>query len=404
MPGGAEGTDRAAFWNEVERHHKRGDAVLAREVIIALPAELTEGQRSELAESFAIELSNKYGVAVDLALHAPDRDGSQLNFHAHILKTACHVDQAGTLGKKAVELDPIHCARHKIDDSVAWMRPRWAQLVNESLERAGFAGRVDHRSHVDLGIEFEPTEHVGYGAGREIREARNLERRAKNSELKTIDQEMQHMLHKRAQAAAAEKIAEADRLARQLRGTELRQQLIEIQHEEVAIRASVAAVIEAKRRALPGSVVRQATADLPTAMQSARSAQDAVQVLEQQLTATSVFRWFRRRTLSKRLAAAQAMAHRLLEEAAATRIEARAPQMEAVRQQEQQAKQRLQMLAGDRDAIGQERAHLDQAAAPGLGSNQSSRPSTNEKSRPTSLSREMARPAPTSRQKRRLQP
>lgn len=404
LPDGAEITDRAAFWNGIEAHHKRGDAVLAREVIVALPAELHAAQRLTLAEGFARELADRYGVAVDLALHAPDKNGSQLNWHAHILKTACHVDQAGGLGKKALELDPIHCTRHKLDDAVTWMRPRWAELVNAALEREGLEERVDHRSHVDLGFQSEPTEHVGFGVGREIRNARNGDRRTRNAQLQILDEEMLRALRERAQHAAAEKIAEADRMATALRAAELRQRLAEIEHAAADILASAAAVITAKRRMLPASVVCQAKADLPKALQAARSADLATKALEHQIHATSVFRWLHRRKLSKRLVAAQILAHRLSRETAETRIDAHAPELETVRLQEQQAKLRLQSLNDERVAVIGDLRRIDQATAQPLGANPALYPSTGAKKRPTALSRELPCPTPTSRPKRQLKP
>ena len=70
LPGGGT-ADRAEFWNGIEAHHKRGDAVLVREVEISLPTELTAEQRQALAVGYARELADRYGVAADVALHAP---------------------------------------------------------------------------------------------------------------------------------------------------------------------------------------------------------------------------------------------------------------------------------------------------------------------------------------------
>jgi len=119
LPGGGS-ADRAEFWNALELHHKRQDAVLAREVEIALPAELAPEQRQALAVGFARELADRYGVAADVALHAPrplsdadmERNPGQHhetdpelgrhngNWHAHILLSACHVTPQGKLGRK----------------------------------------------------------------------------------------------------------------------------------------------------------------------------------------------------------------------------------------------------------------------------------------------------------------
>lgn len=183
LPGGGH-ADRAAFWNALELHHKRQDAILAREVEIALPAELTPEQRQELAVGFARELADRYGVAADVALHAPRPIGdAELagnphqhheidpelgrhngNWHAHILLSACHVTPRGELGRKAVELDPIHCQRHRVANLAERERARWADLANRALERAGHAPQLDPRSHAERGFAHEPSRHLGPAA------------------------------------------------------------------------------------------------------------------------------------------------------------------------------------------------------------------------------------------------
>lgn len=198
LPGGGT-ADRAEFWNGIEKHHKRGDAVLVREMEISLPRELTDEQRKDLAVSYVKELTDRYGVAADVALHAPrtvtDRDLEKKpdqyheidpvtgrrhngNWHAHIMLSACHVQPDGTLGKKAVELDPIHCQKHRIVNMVERERPRWGDLANAALERHGHDARIDHRSHAERGIEAEPTRHLGpAAAGIERRTGEKSEKR-----------------------------------------------------------------------------------------------------------------------------------------------------------------------------------------------------------------------------------
>lgn len=184
LPGGGS-MDRSALWSGVEKHHKRGDAVPAREVEISLPSELPAEQRQALALAFARELAEKYGVAVDVALHEPrtvtDRDLEKKpnqhweidpvtgrrhngNWHAHILMTACSMDENGKLGKKVEVLDPVHCQRAKIPNLAERERPRWAEIENAALAAAGVSARVDHRSHEARGIEEAPSVHLGPAA------------------------------------------------------------------------------------------------------------------------------------------------------------------------------------------------------------------------------------------------
>ncbi|WP_258041208.1 MobA/MobL family protein, partial [Pseudomonas syringae] len=91
--------ERTALWNAAESAEKRKDGRTGREWIIALPAELDDSARQELASAFGIELATRYGVAVDLAIHLPDREGDNRNHHAHVMTTTRQVsrDAAGLL-------------------------------------------------------------------------------------------------------------------------------------------------------------------------------------------------------------------------------------------------------------------------------------------------------------------
>ncbi|MBS0466022.1 MAG: MobA/MobL family protein [Proteobacteria bacterium] len=203
LPGGRVVRDREHFWNGVEMHHRRRDAVLAREIVLALPTELGADERAELAFGFAREIADEFGVGVDCALHAPSRDGDDRNFHAHLLLTACTVDADGVLGKKTERLDPIACRRSGATDSVSWLRPRWQDLVNAALARTGSAERVDHRSFKARGIERLPTVHVGkQGAIARRRVGLNATLRTQNAKALTLEDRMHKLMRIKARLAA----------------------------------------------------------------------------------------------------------------------------------------------------------------------------------------------------------
>jgi hypothetical protein len=176
LPGGGA-ADRGEFWNRLEQHHKRGDACVAREIEVSLPAELTADERQALALSYAQGLADRYSVAADIAIHEPSKKGDDRNHHAHILLSACLVNPDGTLGKKCVELDPIAALRAKParPTPVLAERERWAEAVNQALATAGHASRVDHRTLAEQAkaaemkgdltaaalLAREPTQHEG---------------------------------------------------------------------------------------------------------------------------------------------------------------------------------------------------------------------------------------------------
>ena len=63
--------NRSLLWNAAEEAEVRKNARVAREYLVALPAELTAEQRAALARGFSQELSNRYRFAIDLTIHAP---------------------------------------------------------------------------------------------------------------------------------------------------------------------------------------------------------------------------------------------------------------------------------------------------------------------------------------------
>jgi len=160
LPDGCAELSRADLWNGVEQHHKRGDAVVARELEVALPAELSAHERERLAADFAREVANHYRVAADVCIHLPGKEGDDRNHHAHIMLSACTVSPTG-FGKKAADLDPIHCQRQKIPNPADLWRARWAELTNERLRENGIDATIDHRSLEAQGIDRVPTVHVG---------------------------------------------------------------------------------------------------------------------------------------------------------------------------------------------------------------------------------------------------
>ena len=187
--------ERNGLWDAAELAEKRKDARTAREWIVALPSELTAGQRTDLARDFGQCLVERYGVAVDFAIHAPDREGDNRNHHAHILTTTRQVsrgpDGGVVFGAKAhIELSDralraIRDAtiagptrpgdRYGAADEVQAVRELWERVANAALERAGVGARIDARSLEAQGIDREATQHLGPVAS-------EMERRGKASD------------------------------------------------------------------------------------------------------------------------------------------------------------------------------------------------------------------------------
>jgi hypothetical protein len=161
---GWQGT-RQALWEAAEAAERRRDSVVAREVQVALPHELTAPSRWRVTVRLAKWLSARHGVAVDVALHAPGKSGDLRNHHAHLLFTTRTVDAAGRFGTKTTVLDQ----RRKGSAELHTMRETWAAFLNAALHYEGRSVRVDHRSYARQGLAAESVSIT--------RGARELERR-----------------------------------------------------------------------------------------------------------------------------------------------------------------------------------------------------------------------------------
>ena len=173
LPEGADArfTDSAVLWNAAEAAERRKDAQVAREIVLALPADrvLSTEDRIELARSFAQEHFVSKGLAVQLDVHAPHKDrgegegawaegtgGDHTNWHAHLLITTRRIEADQFAAKKARDLDPeVRRAgvRTLVTDAEAWGETWRAHQDRYFLEH-GIELRVDATA-------AHPGEHIG---------------------------------------------------------------------------------------------------------------------------------------------------------------------------------------------------------------------------------------------------
>jgi Ti-type conjugative transfer relaxase TraA len=156
--------DRSVLWNAAEFAEKRKDARVAREFEVALPFEMNGQQRVELVREFAGRLANRYGAAVDFAIHSPQGDTDARNHHAHLMMTTRVVGPHGLGDKTEIERENKWLLTNDLPTShmqLRDIREQWGDLTNAHLARAGLDIRIDHRSHSNRGLEIEPTGHVG---------------------------------------------------------------------------------------------------------------------------------------------------------------------------------------------------------------------------------------------------
>ena len=220
----AEWQDKEKLWNAVEAAEKSKDSRLAREMILALPIELSKKEWIAIMTEFIQEHFVSDGMCAQVAVH--DTDGT--NPHAHVLLTVRPLNQDGTwqnktekeylcirngeekgftsteykvaqangwekqypylFGKKKVYMAPSAAEaqgyarasknpkstkfgrqnpiteRWNSEEQLEKWRAAWADVVNRHLENADHDERIDHRSNAARGIDEQPTIHEGTAA------------------------------------------------------------------------------------------------------------------------------------------------------------------------------------------------------------------------------------------------
>ena len=162
-----EFADRAALWNSVELNEKSKGSQLAREIEVALPAELPREAQLSLVRSYVRDTFVLAGMCADFALHNKG-DG---NPHAHIMLTVRPLAETGRWGAKCRKVDDLDGKGNRIpdgkggwknhrEDTTDWngrgkaevWRAAWAEYANRALEAVGRTERIDHRSYKRQGI------------------------------------------------------------------------------------------------------------------------------------------------------------------------------------------------------------------------------------------------------------
>ena len=160
MPEWAE-EDPRSYW-EAADEHERANGSLYREIQFALPRELNEQERRELASGFARRLTEGERLPYTLAIHRGGPDGG--NPHAHLMVSERGLDGHERspeqwfrrYNRKAPEKGGAKKSRTMM--SREWVkdtREAWEKETNEALERAGREERVDHRSLAERRDEAE---------------------------------------------------------------------------------------------------------------------------------------------------------------------------------------------------------------------------------------------------------
>lgn len=163
------------LWNAVDAFETRVDAQLARELIIALPEELTRAENIGLVQEFVQDNLTSKGMIADWVYH--DKGG---NPHIHLMTALRPLTEEG-FGPKYVPvrrpdgkpLREVKSNRHNGDivytcwagnrETMKAWKIAWAQTASRYLALAGRDIRLDGRSRAEQGLEGIAQRHLGPG-------------------------------------------------------------------------------------------------------------------------------------------------------------------------------------------------------------------------------------------------
>lgn len=240
-----EFADRAALWNSVELAEKGKRAQLARMLKASLPNDWSYELAEETVRDYVQRNFVSQGMCADWAIHDSENREGQRNLHIHVLLTMRPLTQDGKWGAKQRKVYILDKDGNKVRNwngkgyrsttefTTDWndrkkakiWRKDLADTINAVNEQAGIGGRWEYRSFRELGIEREPSIHLGAGAGR-------LEKKGIQTDRGNINREImeQNALLEQALAdyEAAEKKVEEIRTSRSCAVQESGNEILEL--------------------------------------------------------------------------------------------------------------------------------------------------------------------------------
>ena len=176
-----EWLDRAVLWNSVELNEKQKNAQLCRTLKAALPNDWSYELAEETVRDYVQRNFVSKGMCADWAIHDSVNQNGIHNLHFHLMLTLRPVEESGKWGAKQRKEYILDKDGNKIrnksgrgfksravdvndwnekGNSRKW-RKDLTDTINVVNDRIGLPEYWEHRSFKELGLEQEPTRHLG---------------------------------------------------------------------------------------------------------------------------------------------------------------------------------------------------------------------------------------------------
>ena len=158
-----EWLDRAVLWNSVELNEKQKNAQLCRTLKAALPNDWSYELAEETVRDYVQRNFVSKGMCADWAIHDSVNQNGIHNLHFHLMLTLRPVEENGKWGAKQRKEYILDKDGNKIRNKSGRGFKSRAVDVNDWNEKgnSGLPEYWEHRSFKELGLEQEPTRHLG---------------------------------------------------------------------------------------------------------------------------------------------------------------------------------------------------------------------------------------------------
>ena len=253
----------AEFFQHLENNCHASTNTIAYSSIMSLPKELSIEDQKKLVQDFCKHFTDTYKTAVSFAIHEPDNlarkkatleeieefnlpadieklEKETQNNHLHLVMPYCQIEALNEsdltakrkkknigdgfkLGKQVKDFNPIKYGSEIKKDKpdllntekkfVEFMREKWCDYINNSLEQNNKIERYTHKSYEKLGLDISATKHEGEMVKSRVEQGFKLDVHEYNKQQKAkqlTEKDYLNFINRPIPAEVAEKILSGD--------------------------------------------------------------------------------------------------------------------------------------------------------------------------------------------------
>ena len=178
--GPAETFEEAAeLWNVLEQVEQadRANAKLQFRLIVNLPHEIADVDRRKIIAEFCDENFARHGLPYVAAIHVPDVDGDERNYHAHI---AFSNRPMARTAEGEWEIAPQKRTDLAGKEYFFQLRRSYADALNRTMQTLKLQRRYTHLSYRARGLHQTPQQHLGPALTAQVRAGHYVPAAARN--------------------------------------------------------------------------------------------------------------------------------------------------------------------------------------------------------------------------------